>query len=68
MTKDELLEQLDHNSVLIAASGDHHFYYTPMKDEYLPPHLWEDLRIELQRRFRRSTGERTAILTISYGE
>lgn len=68
ITPGELLDQLDHNSVLVAASGEHLFNYTPMKDEYLPPRLWEAFRIELQRRWRRSTGETNAILTVSYGE
>lgn len=30
----------------------------------LEPRLWEALRIELQRRYRRSTGETQAVLTI----
>lgn len=30
----------------------------------LPQELWEDLRTELQRRYRRSTGENMAVLTI----
>ena len=33
-------------------------------DEFLPPHLWEDLRQRLQRVYRKATGEQTATLHI----
>jgi len=32
--------------------------------ERLPPALWEDLRILMQERYRRATGETMAILTV----
>lgn len=32
--------------------------------ERLEPRLWEALRLELQRRYRRATGEEFAVLTI----
>lgn len=32
--------------------------------DYLPPRLWEPLRIELQRIYRRATGEEFAVLKV----
>lgn len=32
--------------------------------EYLPPRLWEALRLELQRRYRLATGEEQAVLRV----
>lgn len=34
-------------------------------DGYLAPHLWEELRIRLQRVYRKATGEQLATLHIS---
>jgi len=33
-------------------------------DEFLPPHLWEELRQRLQRLYRKATGEPTATLHV----
>lgn len=46
-----------------AADNDH-----PLILESLPPRLWEALRIEMQRRLRRATGEPDAVVTFSFGE
>lgn len=33
----------------------------------LPPYLWEDLRLKLQRIYRQATGEEFAVLSIDAG-
>lgn len=52
---------MDANAVINAADGD-------PTQRPLEPRLWEALRIEMQRRLRRATGEPDAIVTFSFGE
>lgn len=59
MTHEDFKRIGERACVSVAAGHDAHW-----KGGYLDPSLWEDLRIELQRRYRRSTGETHAILTI----
>ncbi|WP_312414152.1 hypothetical protein [Shinella sp.] len=33
-------------------------------DEFLPPHLWENLRQRLQRIYRKATGEEMSVLIV----
>ncbi|TCP88940.1 hypothetical protein C8J31_102109 [Rhizobium sp. PP-CC-2G-626] len=47
----------------VSIAADHDCYWRP-EDGLLQPSLWEALRVEMQRRFRRSTGEKMAVLTI----
>lgn len=49
-------------AVSLAASGKYRSNRRP--DDRLPPHLWEALRVEMQRRWREATGEEHAILKI----
>lgn len=51
----------DEASVKLSADDD---YGTGSRDR-LKPELWEALRLELQRRYRRATGEEFAVLTIT---
>ncbi len=48
--------------VSLAAKGKFDLIEGP--GHYLPAHLWEPLRLELQRRWREATGEKHAILTV----
>ena len=59
MTRERMIEILDGACVSVAACHDCRWDGT-----LLEPRLWEELRIELQRRFRRSTGEERAIIFI----
>lgn len=63
MTLEELFAMGDQASVSLAAGHDCHW-----QGRRLEPRLWEALRIEMQRRLRRSTGEPHAIVTFSFGE
>jgi hypothetical protein len=59
MTPEELKGTIEKACVNVAASHD-----CMWTGNRLDPRLWEALRIELQRRYRRSTGETMAVLTI----
>lgn len=63
MTLEELMEIGDRASVSVAVGHDCHW-----QGEYLEPRLWEALRLEMQRRLRRSTGEPHAVVTFSFGQ
>jgi hypothetical protein len=54
----------DDARVSIAANSDHHWDRSFASGEFLEPELWEALRLEMQRRYRRATGEELAVLTI----
>lgn len=58
MTLDELRAIVDDASVSIAAGP------AWRQTGRLEPRLWEDLRAEMQQRYRRATGEEFAVLTI----
>ncbi|MDO3431220.1 hypothetical protein QWJ46_00835 [Rhizobium sp. CBN3] len=62
MTMEEFERIADQALVSIAAGHDAFW-----QGNLLEPRLWEDLRIEMQRRLRRSTGEPHAIVTFSFG-
>jgi hypothetical protein len=49
------------NQALVSLAAGHDCMW---QGDLLEPHLWEALRLELQRRYRRSTGETMAVLTI----
>jgi hypothetical protein len=59
MTREDLI--LIGNQANVSVAAGHDAYWS---GPLLEPRLWEDLRLELQRRFRRSTGETMAVLTI----
>lgn len=59
MTPDEFKKIGEASCVSNAAGHD-----CLWQGRFLEPQLWEALRIELQRRFRRSTGETMAVLSI----
>jgi hypothetical protein len=59
MTRGDLQRIGDAASVSIAAGPDYLW-----SGNRLDPRLWEALRAEMQRRFRRSTGEELAVLTV----
>lgn len=59
MTMETFMKIADGARVSIAAAPDYSW-----RGERLDPRLWEALRLELQRRYRRSTGEEFAVLTI----
>lgn len=61
MTRDDLFRIGDRASVQIAAGHDCRW-----QGDFLEPRLWEDLRLEMQRRLRRSTGEQFAIVQFSF--
>lgn len=63
MTNDDIMRILDQAEVSLAAGPDCYWHR-----DVLEPHLWEALRIEMQRRLRRSTGEPDAVVTFSFGE
>lgn len=50
----------------IAAHGKNALTGGPV--DRLPPHLWEQLRLELQRRYRNATGEEFAVLIVEGGK
>lgn len=52
----DLKKQYEQIQVSMAARGQ--------LDEFLPPHLWEELRQRLQRIYRKATGETMAVLTV----
>lgn len=58
LTMQKLMEMGTDASVQIAAGP---FYL--WTGDVLEPHLWEALRIEMQKRLRRATGEPYAIVT-----
>ncbi len=59
MTPEEF-ESIGNQACVSVAAG----HACMWQGELLEPHLWEALRAELQRRYRRSTGETMAVLTI----
>lgn len=63
MTWEEIKRIGDECAVHIAAAGE------PFESgKRLEPLLWEDLRLEMQRRYRRATGEEFAVVVIQNGE
>lgn len=54
----ELLKRYEEIQVSMASRGQ------LTNGEYLPPHLWEDLRQRLQSVYRAATGERSAVITV----
>ncbi len=59
MTPEDIIRIGEAATVSVAAGHDCHWH-----GNLLEPRLWEALRLELQRRFRRSTGEPMAVITI----
>lgn len=62
MTIDKLAAIADKASVDIALRPEQGIHRDP-----LPPRLWEALRVEMQRRLRRATGEPHAVVTFEFG-
>ena len=62
MTGDELTRVYEKCLVSSAAHGKNALTGGPI--DRLPPHLWEPLRLELQRRYRNATGEEFAVLAV----
>lgn len=62
LTPEGLAEIRDKAAIDLAISGIFPAH------ERVPPRLWEELRIRLQRIYRRATGEPDAILTIKIGQ
>ena len=63
MTRDYLRRSLDDAHVGMAAHGKNALTGGPV--DRLPPRLWEQLRVELQRRYRNATGEEFATLVVT---
>lgn len=63
MTPEELKRIVENAQVDSAAAPDYRW-----QGDLLHPRLWEALRTELQRRYRRSTGEPHAVLTVDLTE
>jgi hypothetical protein len=64
MTLDELKTMGEEARVSIAPGTDHHWALSFERGEFLDHGLFEALRLELQRRYRRAIGEEHAVLTI----
>ena len=62
LTRDYLKRSLDDAHVSMSAHGKNALTGGPV--DRLPPRLWNQLRIELQRRYRNATGEDQAILSV----
>lgn len=62
-SRDDLEKVYEGCLVGMAAHGRNALTGGPV--ERLPPHLWEALRLELQRRYRNATGEEFAVLDVS---
>lgn len=63
MTRDDLRCVVDQACVSNAAGPDYLWPGSPLE-----PRLWEALRIEMQSRYRRSTGETMAVLRVDLSE
>jgi hypothetical protein len=64
MTFEDIRRMGNEARISIAAGADHHWALSFERGEFLEPGLFEALRLELQRRYRRATGEEHAVLTI----
>lgn len=62
MTPEDFKRIVDAALVGVAAHGKNALTGGPVNR--LPPRLWEDLRVELQRRYRNATGEEFATLVV----
>lgn len=65
MNSNDLKRVYENCLVGIAAHGVNALTGGPV--DRLPPHLWERLRVELQRRYRNATGEEFATLVVEAG-
>ncbi len=64
LTRETIIKQADAASVSIAMRPP---YMRPSETKPLPPRLWEDLRLEMQKRLREATGEEFAIVSFDFG-
>jgi hypothetical protein len=62
LTIEKLVEMGENASVQIAAGPSYR-----QTGKRLEPRLWEDLRVEMQRRLRRATGEPHAVVSFEFG-
>ena len=62
LTMEKLVEMVENASVQIAAGPS--YLHT---GERLEPRLWEALRVEMQSRLRRATGEPHAVVSFAFG-
>ncbi|KAA3518872.1 hypothetical protein GOZ96_05010 [Agrobacterium vitis] len=62
MTWDDMMRMGDEATVKIAADRDF-----GQRTKHLEPRLWEALRLEMQYRLRKATGEPDAIVTFQFG-
>lgn len=63
LTMQKLAEMADDAAVDIALRPK---YGRPSGTKPLPPRLWEDLRLEMQKRLREATGEEFAVVSFDF--
>ena len=68
MSKIDLQKEFDDVSITYFLNGLHRLGAPARLNDPLPPRLWEPLRIAMQERYRKATGEPYAVLEVRNAE